>query len=1406
MTRTIEQEIPKRPTYITQALPPLSDGRMRGINGSMWVYFSVPMSAVTDTKDAEYSRAAGDQLDSFFRGLASLASGLNRRMARPSYRDFQLLWLGIPSWFEPPKHLQTARQLARWFYDQTEQRLELLVGVRLSASTQGQSFFEACEGVFETFLTGKTPNGDFDKDFRLIADLAARSGLRPASKKALKWADAWWSHGVPRSVPIVPCEDHMHLFQSAETRREVEKYHDVADCSSWQELEGQSAMSFAVAEDFDYNNDTVEVGDEFVRFGPELSQQGARVISIRGSVEPAKLTRQELESQARQHKNDADAAAEIGKKTRGEVDQHIRFLEELEDLYAKSKRNAPPTLVDLSMIVGFDGIIEDVQRIQAGPVTLLPASNIVSAAWHETMLCSGIDANPIKLELPSTAISYGGLQDRSRVGDEPVGNVALAGFTDDKQPVWISPTAASHGDTYPYFGLLGATGSGKQCVLSTRIPTPSGWTTFGEVEVGDQVLGRDGKPCRVTSVSDIDAAPELYRIRLSDGQTIIADANHQWVVSSRTQRCAPKKASRIAAAERREYFLAGAAELDRMASISDDKNIAIDELIEMIDGLVPWKGQRGVANALRMTDCPLTLEHRTVERNYSKTEARKTDTLRLYRTADVLKACITQWTSMQGGNAVRWQRTNTARTVAAEKLLALTTDHERSTVAAIARDIEREHGHPDQYVGEAVRRCIAASKLEYEHGPVNVVVPLPSTASMALPILVAPARTALHALALRLRQKYEGTSSLDVDEDVLTTAEIIEQGVTVGKHRNFSIDVARAIELPRVELPIEPYIFGAWLGDGSSYNTTIFSADTGVVDRIAELGWAPDRVVTDGNSGLANEYVYHGRTADLTATGIERKGRKFLKRIPMLYQRAAREDRLELLRGLMDTDGHISVEGNCELSLCNRSLAEDTLTLIRSLGIKATFKECNAGLTEVDPDQTGGKRYRVIGTRFRINFTTNQPVFTLSRKVERLPTNLRDTADRLYIESIEPVLQEDTDYESARCISVDSPDQTYLAADFVPTHNTMVGQWLGWQWSRNGAPVMLFDPKPDSDLSPVAMMAGGTVTSVDSMLTSDGILDPLRYSTNPVGEVPLATSICGIALGRDQHRYENELNSALIYGVNAGARGIGVALRRAHDDGVMSDELFKLIMSIAESSSMFRATFALEENGKSLSVDDSFTLIRLGQTNLRLPKRGTTVPLEMEPLETRLSVNLARMIVRAGISSLRGRGGVLMMDEAWVLDLAAPDELEEVGRLARQFNVLPVYMTQTPTSVVNGGLAGYFSRGLIGHLKRAAENAPDEAQAAMDLYGISDSHIKDRIQAESELPSGAGTNWNTLKALWDNPSASDRTLLRPPQFYHSDLKNSIAPTTIEIPQEFMDLASTNPEDVKRRMQRMQSER
>jgi replicative DNA helicase len=71
-------------------------------------------------------------------------------------------------------------------------------------------------------------------------------------------------------------------------------------------------------------------------------------------------------------------------------------------------------------------------------------------------------------------------------------------------------------------------GVGKALALNTRLPTPTGWTTMGDVAVGDWLLGADGEPTRVVAATDVMLGRPCYEVEFSDGSKVVADGSHQW--------------------------------------------------------------------------------------------------------------------------------------------------------------------------------------------------------------------------------------------------------------------------------------------------------------------------------------------------------------------------------------------------------------------------------------------------------------------------------------------------------------------------------------------------------------------------------------------------------------------------------------------------------------------------------------------------------------------------------------------------------------------------------------------------------------------------------------------------------------------------------------------------------------
>ncbi|MGI9003360.1 MAG: replicative DNA helicase [Pseudonocardia sp.] len=94
-------------------------------------------------------------------------------------------------------------------------------------------------------------------------------------------------------------------------------------------------------------------------------------------------------------------------------------------------------------------------------------------------------------------------------------------------------------------------GLGKALALDTPLPTPAGWTTMGEVAVGDELIGADGVPTRVVAATEVLVGRPCYEIELSDGTVIVADAGHQWLTKTRAaRRPRPQGPARIGPAVR----------------------------------------------------------------------------------------------------------------------------------------------------------------------------------------------------------------------------------------------------------------------------------------------------------------------------------------------------------------------------------------------------------------------------------------------------------------------------------------------------------------------------------------------------------------------------------------------------------------------------------------------------------------------------------------------------------------------------------------------------------------------------------------------------------------------------------------------------------------------------------------
>ncbi|HEX9228556.1 MAG TPA: ATP-binding protein [Arthrobacter sp.] len=447
------------PTTMRTRLP---DGRLLGIDGSVWLARKVPLEPVVDAKSIQERMNAFVPLMAAYDELAAMAAttGGRRSMARTSYRQTQLLMVNLHQLYKPPADHAIAGYLKESFHDQVTEKRILLLLVRLQDKVGGTGGMKAAiESVVETLALGSTPLSDFDGDLKKVDSALARCGLTTPSSAELSIANSWWNQGHFPDTVELPHSDHLHVFADAKAVRMA----DAAgreNCEEWPAIPNHRILTMATLEGFDF--DFVPATETIANWATGIVEDGAVAISIRGGIEPAKITRAELRRQRKRFLDDINERVEHNKMERSEQTEMVQTLEDVENVYAS--QGGSPTLVDASVLIAFDGEVEDIAQAAPGSAANLRVMNFRQRqALAEMMLCSPVRSNPNLHDMPSQVIAASGIQSLSIVGD-PTG--ALIGFTErDQQPSYASPTAAATGDAAPIFVNLGATGSGKSMVM-----------------------------------------------------------------------------------------------------------------------------------------------------------------------------------------------------------------------------------------------------------------------------------------------------------------------------------------------------------------------------------------------------------------------------------------------------------------------------------------------------------------------------------------------------------------------------------------------------------------------------------------------------------------------------------------------------------------------------------------------------------------------------------------------------------------------------------------------------------------------------------------------------------------------------------------------------------------------------
>ena len=264
---------------------------------------------------------------------------------------------------------------------------------------------------------------------------------------------------------------------------------------------------------------------------------------------------------------------------------------------------------------------------------------------------------------------------------------------------------------------------------------------------------------------------------------------------------------------------------------------------------------------------------------------------------------------------------------------------------------------------------------------------------------------------------------------------ILEGGVLCkdGKWLNYRIPLSQAVEFNPISTKISPYLIGLMIGDGE-FGKKEFIIRRGDEDSIIQNIQSSKEYyqITKSRRGLSKinfNDSFRRVMSEYYNPGIL-PGERYIHK-DYLYNSI--ENRIALLNGLMDSNGHLTTSKECVYRSKSMRLIRDIKTLVLSLGGIAKIKKLRSSKYETQP------RYELR----ILFFPPSLPIFTLEDKQKLVRYNPSRYRGR-YIMSVEYSRKCD-----GQCIKVDAKDELYLTDDFIVTHNTSLTTALALHATRH---------------------------------------------------------------------------------------------------------------------------------------------------------------------------------------------------------------------------------------------------------------------------------------------------------------------------------------------------------------------
>lgn len=296
-------------------------------------------------------------------------------------------------------------------------------------------------------------------------------------------------------------------------------------------------------------------------------------------------------------------------------------------------------------------------------------------------------------------------------------------------------------------------------------------------------------------------------------------------------------------------------------------------------------------------------------------------------------------------------------------------------------------------------------------------------------------RAKIKGKRVKKEKPFSSKTTIDIKNTLRTTACASRNAL------NHNIPICKEIDFNSTEtFVIHPYVMGVLIGDGSITHAPRFtSADKEIVDKIKSViskdlavnhGALYSYSITDNNASWRQKNIFTQELINLNLLG-----KKSLdKFIPDIYKFSSINDRIEVLRGLMDTDGTASKNGGAIFYSISLQLVNDLKWIVESLGGVAMISVKKA------PFYRNKQKEKVFCNdcyRLTLCMPNHINPFYLSRKANLWQPRSKYVARR-YITNIELIGKKE-----AQCITINSEEQRYLTNNFLVTHNSSLSAYCG---------------------------------------------------------------------------------------------------------------------------------------------------------------------------------------------------------------------------------------------------------------------------------------------------------------------------------------------------------------------------